>query len=300
MEIGASDSKEVDSPKIPILPQVQNFLSYRDFLKAWFAFKKSQRSSFSFRRFSALLGLKSPNFMQLVLSGQRNLSHELAIKVAQQAGLKNSHRQYFLALVGFEQAADPAEKEKFERTLLGEKRKLRTSHIEKSRQQILSEWYHMLVRETLLLKNFEPSGEFIAQALGYAISPEQAEDSLRLLLECSFIRIEAEERSGQSRARYVQSEPTLDTGDYILDRVATRRAHAETLRTWAKKIESASAREAELGLLQIPVRESRIPELKERIRKFQDEIIGWLCDETEADKVVQLGTYLIPFEPEEK
>ena len=49
----------------------------------------------------------------------------------------------------------------------------------------------------------------------------------------------------------------------------------------------------ERGLLNIPISGTRLEALRERIRAFQDELIGWLQDEREPDRVVQLGLYLI-------
>ncbi len=71
--------------------------------------------------------------------------------------------------------------------------------------------------------------------------------------------------------------------------------HAETLKIWSKSLKLLKDPSLELGLLHIPITSERIPELKKRIRNFQDEIIGWLSDESSADTIVQVVTYLMPF-----
>lgn len=50
----------------------------------------------------------------------------------------------------------------------------------------------------------------------------------------------------------------------------------------------------ELGLINIPINSNKIPELKQKMRQFQDEIIGWLQSEDKPNCVVQLGSYLMP------
>ncbi len=270
------------------IPLVRNYLSYRTFLCDWFEFKKRHRAGFSYRRFSAVLGLKSPNFMQLVLAGERNLSEELAKKVCEQLGLKGSQKNYFLAIVGYEQAKSQEEKLKFEKLLLIEKRKMVTTHVEKLKTEILSRWYHMLVRELVFLPNFEPSGEFISSALNGLISEQEAEVSIRMLIESGFIE------KGEN-GKYQAKEAALDTGDFIFKRALMQENHSQTLQIWGKNLKDLNTHEQELGLLHIPINSEKIPELRDRIRKFQDEIIGWLCEEKNPDRVVQLGTYLIPY-----
>lgn len=277
------------TPAEASLPLVRNYTSCRAYIRDWFEFKKKHRSGFSYRRFSAVLGLKSPNFMQLVLAGERNISDDLAIKLCEQLGLKGSQKNYFLAMVQYEQAKSSEEREKFEKILLAEKRKMVTSHVDKMKTEILSRWYHMLVRELVFLPNFEPSGEFISSALNGLISVQEAETSFRMLLESGFI-----ERA--SDGKYVPKDAALDTGDFVFQRDLVREAHSQTLVAWGKNLKELNSNEQELGLLHIPIASEKIPELRERIRKFQDEIIGWLCEEKNPDRVVQLGTYLVPFD----
>jgi hypothetical protein len=87
----------------------------------------------------------------------------------------------------------------------------------------------------------------------------------------------------------------LDTDETTLQAVLMRKFHQETLRVWAQNLNELPADQQELGVLNIPIRRSQIPELRRRMRQFQNEIIGWVQEESEADCVVQLGTYLIGF-----
>ncbi|MEO5668060.1 MAG: TIGR02147 family protein, partial [Bdellovibrionota bacterium] len=55
-------------------PDILRYGEYRAFLADFYAYKKSQRSGFSYRLFAAKAKLKSPNYLQLVMQGKRNLS----------------------------------------------------------------------------------------------------------------------------------------------------------------------------------------------------------------------------------
>lgn len=281
-------TQESSGPKE--LPLLRRYMSYRSYLRDWYAHKKSTRSSFSFRRFSSLLGLKSPNFMQLVLSGQRNVSSELAVKLCEILKLKGAERSYFLSLVDFEQARSEEEARRAEKLLFSARKKLVTSHIDRVREKVVSDWYHMIVRELVFLPNFEATGEFVARALNHLITVEEGEESLKLLLSTGFL---TRDENGKYRAQDV----SVDTGDYVFTRAAMEKHHGGTLVAWGKNLARLDPKNQELGLLHIPIDSQKIPELRDRIRRFQDELIGWLCDEPNPDRIVQLGTYMIPFDP---
>ena len=87
----------------------------------------------------------------------------------------------------------------------------------------------------------------------------------------------------------------INSDDAQMQGALMRQFHAETLRVWAQNLDKLSPSRQELGVLNIPIDSRKIPELRERIRKFQDEVIGLVQSESEADCVVQLGTYLIGF-----
>lgn len=278
-----------EAPRIP--PALRNYQDYRHFLRDWFAHKKTLRTGFSYRRLSQVLGLKSPNFFHLVLSGQRNLSPELAKSLAEYLCLSVRERNYFLALVRKETArgeASLAEAEKARRVAL---RKLITSPMSRMQEEVFTRWYHMLVRELVFVKGFEPSGEYISAKLNRVVSVKEAEESLALLLRTGFL---VPGDNGKLKA----AEPVLDSGNTVFSRETMQKHHGETLKVWGEHLKELSPAEQELGLLHIPIRSERIPELRARIRRFQDEVIGWLESERDADRVVQLGTYLVPFSGE--
>lgn len=269
-------------------PELKKYQSYRVFLGDWFAHKKSLRPGFSYRRFSVLLGLKSPNFLQLVISGQRNLSPELAAKVAKLMAFSQPERNYFLSLVRKESAATRAEQEEAEKQRRIALRKLLNGPVSQLQEKIFSRWHHMLVRELVFLPDFEPSGEYISAQLSGLITVEEAEESFALLVRGGFL-------TRDSKGRYRPAEPLVDSGDAVFTHEFMQRHHGETLAVWGKHLEKLDAPNQELGLLHIPIASEKIPELRQRIRRFQDEIIGWLEAEQNPDRLVQLGTYLIPF-----
>src|SRR3954469_11829187 len=95
---------------------VFEFLDYRAFLRAYYTAEKARRPAFSHRFFSRLAGLRSPNFLKLVMDGERNLGPETVPKFSHAIGLTGESAAFFADLVTFTQAESVADKNRaFER-----------------------------------------------------------------------------------------------------------------------------------------------------------------------------------------
>lgn len=277
-----------EANSIALEPDIRGYSCYRKYLSDFFAFKKSGKASFSYRRFASLVGVKSPNYLQLVMQGKRNLSEDVGEAVARVAGLKDAEKAYFLTLVRKEVARSEVEKRRVERDMSAVVKRLVTRGILRSQADVLTKWYHLLVRELVLLPDFEATGAYVSKKLSGLISEEQAEESLRLLLKNGFIRASVP-------GKFEQSDPVLDTGDHAFQRSLMDAHHSETLKTWSQNLARLSPAEQERGLLNIPIRDEMLPELQARIRQFQEELIGWLQSVENPTRVVQLGIYMMPF-----
>lgn len=274
------------SSGIPIsLPLVQQFSDYRRFLRDFYEAKKSQRSGFSFRRFSSLCGFKSPNYLQLVMNGERNLSEEMARKVADVVGLKTFEKRYFLSLVREENARSDEELRQATKEKLSALRKISTRQVPNAQRKVFESWYHLLVRELVLFRDFEATGEYISRKLQGAISEQEAEASWTLLKESGFV-------ARSTEGHWILKDVVLDSGDGAFQKMVINKHHADNLQNWRRLLEDRTSGDDELGLINIPIAKAKIPELKQRVRQFQDEIIGWLQDEKQVDSLVQLGTYV--------
>lgn len=282
---------EVRAEKSPILyPEIARYTCYRAYLHDFFNYKKSLRSGFSYRQFAGLVGLKSPNYLQLVIQGKRNLTETTGERLAEALKLKKNEIRYFVALINLENAVTAEEKQKAEKNVFVASKSLLSRVLPEEQQEVITQWYHLLVRELVFLKDFEPSGAYISKKLKNIITPEQGEESFKLLLRTGYVTVSA--------GQYLAADPILDTGLEIFTHPFMQQVHAKMLKTWADKIDQLGYREQELGVLNIPLPKSKISELQQKIRRFQDEIIGWaetVQKDSETDEIVQLGTYLMSY-----
>lgn len=272
--------------------EIARFNDYREYLRALFAAKQRVNPRFSFRKFSSVVGFKSPNYLQMIIDGRRNLTVATASLMAHRLKLTAGERDYFTALVQIAAAKNSAERAEAERARLIAVKRIVTKEIPAAQKEIFGKWFYLLVRELFLLREAKASPEWISRMLGGAVDQEEAATALAALIRCGFLRGEGE--------RLTPADPVLDTDDELMHAAMLRVFHADTLKAWSKNLDRLNPQEQELGVLNIPIDSAKLPELRERIRRFQDEIIGWVQDEKNPDRVVQLGTYLIPFSSDSK
>ena len=273
-------------------PQLVQHKDYRVFLKDFYLYKKAENKKFSFRRFAQLAGIKSSNYLMLVMQSKRGLSEDMAARVAKAMKLSVNEREYFVALVKMAEgsSAQLIALEKERRIAL---KKMISKQIPKDKVEFFKHWHHAVIREFVFLKDFKPSGEWISKKMRRLISAEEASESLQLLLRLGLIK--------ETRGKWVATDVYVDSGpeEHSFEEVSITNLHKQFFAAWSKVIGDLDKKDRELGAIHIPIRKEKIPELKKRIQDFQDEIIGWLQDEKDADLIVQLGTYLVPITTED-
>lgn len=84
-----------------------DFTDYRAFMKAFYETKKKGPGTFSYRRFSKLAQNASPNFVKLVVDGQRNLTVQNIYLFSMAMSLLPREQEYFEAMVHFSQETLP-------------------------------------------------------------------------------------------------------------------------------------------------------------------------------------------------
>lgn len=267
--------------------QIARYSDYREFLKALFESKKRANPRFSFRRFSDLVGFKSPNYLQKILEGERNLSVDTAQLIAPKLKLSIGEQSYFIALVRQANATSARERDEAERARLAALKKIVSKEIPSAQKEVFSRWFYLVVRELFLIPGAKSEPEWICKMMGNTITAVEAANAVDFLCRCGFLV--------QTDDGLKPAEPILDTADHQMQIALMEDCHSETLALWAKNLKHISPKERDLGILNIPINSKKLPELRRRIRQFQDEILGFVQDEAEADRVVQLGTYLIPF-----
>ncbi|MBO6935450.1 MAG: TIGR02147 family protein [Deltaproteobacteria bacterium] len=266
-------------------PDVFEFLDYRAFLREHYEAKKAS-GRFSYRAFSRRAGLGSPNYLKLVIDGERNLSSEMAARFATACGLDGNAAAYFQDLVAFNQAKNAEEKNAAYRRLTGFRRYRSVHRLEMAHAEYHSTWYLPAIRELAARTDFEADPEWIASRLRPPIPRADAARALDTLLELGLL---VRDDDGHVR----QGEPIVSTGPEM-HALHIANYHRMMIQRGAASIEDVPSAERDISALTLCLAPDGLAELKRRLQAFRRELLDLSAEETDPEVVVQLNMQLFP------
>jgi uncharacterized protein (TIGR02147 family) len=272
---------------------VYDFLDYRAYLQAYYEAAKRERPSFSFRLFSKLAGLRSPNFLKLVIEGERNLGAESVGKFAEALGLSGADAEFFADLVALGQAHNLAEKNRAFESIAASRRFRAARRISGDLFAYLSHWYNPAIRELAARSDFQEEPRWIAAQLRPTISPSEAAEAMRLLLSLGLLV--RDPRTG----RVERGEPTLTT-EHEVSALGAAAFHRQMLERAAQSIETIPRELRDLAALTVCIGPETAAKVKQRIHQFRESLTE-LCDaDQKGTTVYQLNVQWFPLSSSEE
>ena len=263
---------------------VFQYLDYRAFLADFYRVKK--RSGFSYRAFSRAAGLGAPNYLKLVIAGERNMSHETAVRFAETCGLQGDAAEYFTRLVAFNQAKGAAARNAAYQTLVVFRRYRLAQKLDLAHAEYHSKWYLPAIRELCASADFRDDPDWLAAVLRPVIKPSEAKQALALLLRLGLI-----ERGDKGRLR--QTSTVVATGPETAG-MHIRNYHAEMMRRAAEAIELVPQQERDISSLTVCLAQGGLARFKQRIQEFQRELLELAEHEPARSQAVQINFQLFP------
>ncbi len=188
-------------------PDIFGYLSYRDYLRDYYSWKKTQQKGFSHRFIASQVGFKSSGLFAQILSGQTNLAFELIEKFVTFLDLRPREAEYFRGLVQFEKAKSHQHRKEALDSLTAAIPPY-TRQLEKDQYEYYSKWYHCAIRAMVGILEPNVTVERIAELLNPKISSAKVKRSLKLLEILGLIVLD--EKGG-----FKVSERHLTTGDKL-------------------------------------------------------------------------------------
>jgi uncharacterized protein (TIGR02147 family) len=263
-----------------------DFLDYREFLRAFYRDQKDQKRPFSYRAFARRAQIRSYNYLQLVMKGERDLSAKMATQFARGCGLGPSETEYFCELVAFGQAKSADERNRaYER--LTRFRPFRAAHrLEPAQSAYHERWYMPAIRELVMLPEFRDDPKWIANALQPPISLAQAKEALATLCELGLLV-----RDDKGRLQQTDSVVTTGKGPHGHHIVNYHRAMISQA---MRALDETPRAERDISSVTLSVGSQAMGRLKERIAEFRQEILQMADAFGPAERVIQLNIQLFP------
>ena len=265
---------------------VFGYLDYRKFLRDWFAAKKKERQPISYRLFSSRAGFTSPNFLKLVMDGERNLTEKSLAKFLVALKLNKKEEEFFRNLIFYNQAGDHEKKNYYYKRLMQSQNLTNVNLIRKEEYEFYSNWHHLVVRELVVHPRFDGTPEWISQKTNPKISPAQVEGSLVLLEKLGFIK------KGEKN-KWEQSTPIMSTGPEPKSHMIME-FHKQVLSLTHEMIDRIPPEKRDVSSVSLGISKDKIPLLKEKLREFRQELLKLVSDEKNPEEVVFLNMQLLP------
>lgn len=265
---------------------VFGYRDYRAFLLAFYERRKAEKNGFSHAEFSKGIGLRSPNYLKLVIDGVRNLTPDLAHRFGDACGLRDDALSYFCALVSFNQA-----KTARERGLHYEKlqsfRRFRASHqLDAAQSAYYAEWYIPAIYELCATEGVDDDPRAMARALLPPISPKQATHALEVLGKLELLSRDEHGRLRQNDA--VVETPEGPLGHHVMQ------FHRAMMERAAEALDLVPRDEREIGALTLCLSEARMRELKAELEAFREHLLQRYMKDERPERVVQVNFQMFP------
>lgn len=265
---------------------VYRYLDYRRLLADYYRMKKAEGRGFSYRAFSRRAGLSSPNHLKRVMDGARNLSARSAEQYSQAMGLDGERADYFTSLVRFNQATSSRDRQQAYQHLRSFRGYQSVQLIDARYAHYHAHWYVPTIREMALRRDFRADPAWIAERLLPPIQVAEAAEALDVLFALGMLSVD-------DSGRVQQAEPVVSTGEQTQS-LHISRYHAGMLDMAKSAIDDLPPEQRYITSLTFCVSESAQERVRQRIARFRQELIAELAEETEGDRVLQLGIQLFP------
>ncbi|MBI2082326.1 MAG: TIGR02147 family protein [Deltaproteobacteria bacterium] len=266
-------------------PNIYEYNNYRAYLLDFYRFHKEKSThGFSFRIFSKRARLRSPNYLQLIMEGRRNLSSKMIPRFAEALKLENRQKEFFGNLVKFTQAETASEKDLYFKALLRFREYRETTRIRTEQYAYFSNWYYVAIREMVALKDFQEDPKVIAASLYPPVTEEQVKEAIRVLLQIGLL-------VRDERGKLKHSETHLTT-DEAVKTISVYKFHQQMI---SRGLEALNYPEEErfISSITLPLPRQQFPFIKTKVFQFLKEIQSWSAAlERASEEIYQLNFQL--------
>jgi len=171
--------------------------------------------------------------------------------------------------------------------LIRSRRYLATRPVEAGQLEYFDQWYHPVVREMLVHKDFSGDLAWIAERMHPTVTLAQVEKSVGLLDRLGLIR-----RDGQA-GRWIQAENAVGTPAEVGE-IAISNYHRALIRLGLDSIEAFPPGERDIRSVTLGIPKAKYAALKQKVEDFWREIGGLVEPSEDVEEVIQVNFQVFP------
>lgn len=255
---------------------------YFDF-RIWF---RDVLVDYSYSQVIVKLGIKSKGHITQILQGKKNVTPQLAERIAELSGLQGRSRLFLFALIEFTQAKSHENKKNCLDRMISiqteEGRILRPLHYDLCKQ-----WYYPVIRELIRIVPVVDDYSEIASLVSPPITERAVEVAIRDLERMGLI-------IRNPKRCYVQTDAMITFGEGWKS-VVVREFQHQAIELQKQAFERYPAEEREIANATLCMSRERALIVKRRLQEFRKEIMSLVkSDPRESEQVFQLNIGFFP------
>jgi len=265
--------------------EVYDYSDFRKFLGDYYELNKVLNSGFSYRYLAQKANINSAPFYKHIIEGKRNLTRSTIIKTAIALKLNDREAEYFEYLVFFNQARTIEEKNSHFDKLMALQKAKKVYKVKEDNYEYYSKWYHCVIRELVVMDDFNGNFSKVVGKIKSRITPKQARDSVNLLLKLGFLKKE--------NGKYIQTEPVISAGQNIKSYKVIQ-FQINMLRRAIDIYDKKNTGDRLMSSTTYALSENSYELLKKKIRNFKIQLQEIVRLEENPSKVYQMNVNFFP------
>ena len=267
------------------MPNIFNYMDYREFLKDFYNEKKAVTSDFSYKYIADKAGFKSKSFIKLVIDGRKNLTADSIPLLNRVLKLKKKAFSYFNDLVAFNQAKSLKIRNYYFSRLFSYRKRNPGRLVLQHQYDFYAKWHHNTIRELVTMYPFSEDYEALGRMVMPPISAARARESVQLLLKLQLIK--------KVESGYVQTSPLLTTGDEVKS-IAVQNFHVRNMALGAQSIDICPASQRDISCMVLGLSAEGFEKVKAETQAFRKKVLAIALDDRKPDKVYHYNIQVFP------
>ena len=266
------------------LEHLFDYDDFRKFMQDYFEEQKKMRSVFSHRFFAAKAGFSSSSYCLNVIRGRFNLTPKSIEKISKAMDFEPLQKEYFEALVQYNQAQQVDERDQAWEPILQIRRQIEFTHVTTREQAYFSKWYYPVIRELAVESDWNGDFRVLARSLTPQITTEEAREAVKNLLEWGLLKKEGE--------RYERVSQMLDAAE--IPPIALRKIRREYIQHAIGAVESMPKDERFAAFTTLAMSEKSYNYAVEVLEEARKKIIARAANDLDVERVYEMMLVAFP------
>ncbi len=279
-------------------PVLSTYTNYRDYLRDVFEYRRKrtegQLRPYSYSDFSAAADIRSPNYLKMIIQGDRNMSLDMCKKFGRALRFDKTEQAEFEALVFYGQEKDPLQRNKYLKQLseIRSQNALASGAIDAETWEKVPGWLSWVLYALIDQEGVNFTSENLKNLLRHRVTDKQINEALNKLTEAGDIEIVDGKASKKSH---------MISGAEKIPTALVRKLQAELIYLGLESLYKDEPTEREISGFTMAMTEDEYNWVRHELRKVRKDIQTKLMmarEKNQGQKVYQVNIQLFPLSHE--